>query len=96
LNGRPAGSFRIELQYLPGDETVVMKAAGDLRGAAGEAKGVRWSRCGGSEDGITVNGRAKQMRPRCRWRDRRGKTLREAADALVVKTGDQDKGPGRI
>jgi hypothetical protein len=30
LDGRPAGSFRIELQYLPGDDTVVMKAAGGL------------------------------------------------------------------
>jgi hypothetical protein len=42
-----------------------VKAAGDLRGAAGQAKG------------------------RYRWRNRRGKTLRGAADGLIVKTGHQ-------
>jgi hypothetical protein len=31
------------------------------------------------------------MHSRYRWRDRRGTTLREAADALIVKTGDQDE-----
>ena len=39
-DGRPAGCFRIELQYLTGEDTVAMKAAGDLRGDAGEVKGV--------------------------------------------------------
>ncbi len=27
---------------------------------------------------------------RYRWRGRRGKTLREAADALIIKTADRD------
>jgi hypothetical protein len=40
--------------------------------------------------GITVNGKLKQMCSRYRWRGRRGKTLRVAADALILKTGDQD------
>ncbi|MDT7739436.1 MAG: hypothetical protein QOK09_2805, partial [Mycobacterium sp.] len=31
------------------------------------------------------------MHSRYRWRDRRRTTLREAADALIVKTGDQDE-----
>jgi hypothetical protein len=31
------------------------------------------------------------MHSRYRWRGSRGKTLREAADALIVKTGDQDE-----
>ena len=41
--------------------------------------------------GITVNGKVTQMHPRYRWRDRRGKRLREAADSLIVETGDQDE-----
>jgi hypothetical protein len=41
--------------------------------------------------GITLNGKVKQMHIRDRWRDRRGKTQREAADALIAKTGDQDE-----
>jgi hypothetical protein len=40
---------------------------------------------------ITVNGKVEQLDPRCRWRDRRGNTLREAPDALVVNITDQDK-----
>jgi hypothetical protein len=71
-----------------------MKAAGDLRVAVGEAKGVLPSggdgrQGGGSGGGITVNGKVQQMHPQYRWRDRRGKTLPEAADAVIVKTGDQ-------
>ena len=69
-----------------------MKEAGDLRGDAGEAKGVQpcgWSRCGASEGRvITVNGNVRRKHSRYRWCDRCGKTLREAADAKV-KTGDQ-------
>jgi hypothetical protein len=36
--------------------------------------------------GITVNGKVTQMQSRYRWRDRCGKELPEAADALIVKT----------
>jgi hypothetical protein len=39
-DGRPAGSFRIELHYVLCDDAVVMKEPGDLRGDVGEAKGV--------------------------------------------------------
>jgi hypothetical protein len=41
--------------------------------------------------GITVNSKVTQMHSRYRWRDRRGKTLCEAADSLIVETGDQDE-----
>jgi hypothetical protein len=46
--------------------------------------------------GITVNGKVKQMHSRYRWRDSRGKTLPEAADALIVKTGDQPRAEPRM
>ena len=36
--GRRRGSLRIELRYLPGEDTTLTHAAGDLRGAAGESK----------------------------------------------------------
>ncbi|MGB7146465.1 hypothetical protein [Mycobacterium sp.] len=36
------------------------------------------------------------MYSRYRWRDSRGKMLREAADALIVKTGDQDEAGPRM
>jgi hypothetical protein len=50
----------------------------------------RWSRRGASEGRvITVNGDVRQKHSR--YRDRRGKTLREAADALIVTTGNQDE-----
>jgi hypothetical protein len=45
--------------------------------------------------GITVNGKVKQMHSRYRWRDRRGKTLREASDALIVKPATKTS-PGRV
>jgi hypothetical protein len=36
--------------------------------------------------GVTVNGEVTQMHPRYRWRDRRGKTLRKAAESPIVET----------
>ena len=41
--------------------------------------------------GIMVNGKVTQLHSRYRWRDRRGKTLCEAADSLIVEDGDQDE-----
>jgi hypothetical protein len=78
-----------------GDDTVVVNAASELMGDAGEARGVLPS---GDGRGmavpkgrvITVNGKVKQMHSRYQWWDRRGKTLRKAADALIVKNGNHD------
>jgi hypothetical protein len=74
-DGRP-GAVSIELQYLP-DDTVAVRAADVLRGDAGEPEAVLASGDGdgvvvSKERAITVNGKAKQMHSRCRWRDRRG------------------------
>lgn len=49
-----------------------------------------WSRRG-FRRGIPVKQRTEPMHSRYRWRDRRGKTLREAAEALIVRTGPQDQ-----